>query len=285
MNLAFLTPAFPTTKFRLRSTRPTTHAVCCVTTSAGLLNSDDTIDSRFVDLRSIKTARWENAFVSRDPTKHPADESLDHELATIGEDKLFTTETIPLSQAEKSAVQALISRKSVLFYTNASESLKAFIMDLALRAKVWEQSVVYCASSKRSAQVFYSAISVQFSQPNEVVLDIGLPSLGTHELLHGSESSAVKLGNDPPCLIITVSEIATRSLMLGPKQSSISDASVFVLDSFIHNDNTWEELLLSIPSTASTCVIASDIDITIGEHILAWIHCSSFLQPCTATSR
>lgn len=291
----------PVCSLSSRRSNPNSPGQSSATATAAL--DKESTENRYVDLRTLKTIPWEEAQLTSECASGnkfgPFENACDDAYRDISQDLLFSHETIPLSQSQRDVVRAILSRRSVIFFNTSADPITGIVADLALRAKLWNQTILYCSSSVRAAESLYAALSVQLSgiSPNGIILDSGdantRPSTEhVHAIFANSKrakksksSAQLHSGSNghpeaneqkpsdvkPPNIIITVPHVLMRNLTCAQTGSWMKYVDVAVLDNLlVDEDSQWEELLLSMPSRVVVCLIAKDLSIGTREQLLLW---------------
>lgn len=257
-------------------------------TAATAALDKESSENRYVDLRTLKTIPWEEAHLASDCASGsafgPFDHSCDDAFHSIPQELLFSHETIPLSQSQKDVIRALLSRRSVIFHSTSGDPVTGITADLALRAKLWNQTVLYCASSTRAAEAMHAALSVQVAgiAPDGIILDTGdansrpssehlrnvaaLPHTSSSSIASQTETNNINVkqssstdpaGSEPedanarksvdvqvPSVIITVPHILLRNLICAEENSWMKFVDVAILDNLLADSNSDWEELL-----------------------------------------
>lgn len=271
------------------------HGAASVTAVAATTALDkESEENRYVDLRTLKTVRWEDAHLINGgavgcrfgPFEHPVEGAH----VDVPPELVFSHETVPLNQGQRDAVRAILSRRSVLFHSSSAEAVFGIALDLALRARVWRQTMLYCAPSVRSAEAMHAALSAQLSSapPGTVVLDTGdvnsRPSIahlrgvddlsrrGEDPKRNGGDDSANEETHAPvPNVIVTVPAVLRKRLVSAEGTSWINLVDVAILDNpFVDEDSMWEELLLGMPNRIPVFISVKDISVSNREQLLLW---------------
>lgn len=181
---------------------------------------------------------------------------------------LFTADTIPLSESQRSVVHALLSHHSVLCTAVAGDEKDAILLDLVMRTRVWKESIVYCASSRRAAEAFFATLCAQLGpeRRNEILLDFG--DGPSHCLDHKSNNA------DSVRVVITSPSVLRKAVVScdSHPDSWATKASIIFIDNLTDSNlSDWEELLLSLPSRILVCVMTRQLERTERDLLPLWI--------------
>lgn len=240
--------------------------------SSSALNQEQT-PSSYIDLRTMKVIPSDDAHICPGPTSgvvfgvfnnlEPFEDALhSSQLREL----LFTEDTIPLSDTQKQVVQALLSRQSVLYMSAAGEENDAIFIDIVMRNRLWKESVVYCAASRRSAEAMYAVLCAQLGPERraELVLDLGDGSLVSSE-----EDQTAK---DCARVIITSPQVLKRNLVTCDLGGWVTKASIVFIDNLnLSSADDWEEILLGMPSRILLCAFTKEITVAERELLPLWL--------------
>jgi hypothetical protein len=244
------------------ASRPTPPKAEKYVPEGGALQS--TTADRYVDLRTLKKIGWSQVQIAATPApgcKFGPFESA-AAVAALSDDVLFGPDTVPLSTPQKTAVRALLSRKSVL-YSAATPGKEALVLDTALRAVEWGQTVVYCAPTDRAAEAMYAALTLHMctaveSNPNTIGLDLGFEAT-----MPEKESSNI---------VITVPRVLRRALIDMQSYWWIQVTDLVLLDDLLAPGiPEWEEILLAMPSRVLLCMFATDLSEYDRDELPLWL--------------
>lgn len=243
----------------------------CVVLAHQALGREDAA-KRYVDLRTLKTVRWEDAHLTRGAAPgcrfgpFNAAEGMHVEVpASV----VFSEDTVALSEVQKEVVRAVLSRRSVVHASCSSGERLGIVVDLASRAAVWKQRVVYCAVSRRAAQAMYATLVAQIGSDGRhaVLLDIGDVAFGA------MESDALGAENaNAPTVVITLPHVLRRHLVDPEASPWMQDTDLVFLDNILScTPADWEEIMLTMPSRVVMCVFAGDVPTSVREQLPLWL--------------
>lgn len=136
-----------------------------------------------------------------------------------------------------------------MLYTNAAgeEEKEMVVLDMVMRNRVWRECVVYCASSRRSAESIFAMLCAQLGvdRRNEVLLDWGE---GNFRGGRNDASGDVRV-------VITSPAVLKCQLCKSNPTNWMNSATVVFIDGFSAGAlDQWEEILLSMPSRVLLCL-------------------------------
>lgn len=233
--------------------------------SSTALDYDNTTNpqiSRYIDLRSMKVVLPEQAHISPIPESFSGFKALS-QYSHLFDDPtyfqrlreiIFTADTLPLSEAQKDAVFALLSRHSVVFPNATSEDKHTVVLDMAMRCRLWKETVIYCTSSRRSAETMFAFLCAQLGpeRRHEVLFHFGD---GVSRCIDGPTSS------QEPIRVVITSESVLRSELISTSPSSWIESSTLLFMDGINETSLveFEDVLLSLPSRFLVCLLSSHL--------------------------
>lgn len=236
------------TYFSARTTNVSSTAPDTSSTSSAL--NREVAEDHYIDLRTLKKVGWNSvrkAEASAPGCNFGPFESASA-VAALSDDILFGPDTLRLSQSQRSVVRALLSRKSVLF-SALVPGKECLVLDLTLRAREWNETIVYCAPTDRAAKAMYMAITSHVLSKKCICLEIGSqrhPSADSH----GKKYS----------LVITVPRVFRRALVDSVSFTWAASSDLVIFDDLLSSGiPEWEEIILNIPRRVLLCILASDL--------------------------
>lgn len=201
---------------------------------------------KYMDLRTLKKAAWSDVRIAAKSSGNcrfgPFSSAA--AVAALSDEVLFGLDTMPLTDPQRTAVRALLSRRSVL-YPSALPDRQAVVADLSLRANEWKQTIVYCAPTERAAEAMYIAMCASGPGDKNVSLDVGLPT---------------DLGRESAALVITVPRVLRRAIVDIKSSWWMTVADLVVLDDVLSPVvSEWEEIVLGMPSRVLLCIFATEL--------------------------
>lgn len=190
----------------------------------------------------------------------------DSQKAAQMRDLLFTEDTIPLSDSQKKAVEALLAHRSVLYMSTAGDDKLSIFVDTVMRVRLWKESIVYCASSRRSAEAMYATLCAQMGpeRMGELLLDLGSGAL------HPSVDE--KASRESARVIFTSPDVMKNNLVACDSRGWISDVSVIFIDGFdMLSLANWEEIFLAMPSRVLLCIFTQELPLKEKELLPLWL--------------
>lgn len=270
----------PVSKCTPRRSRPAITATTSQNTwpsqSSTALNYDKSFQDnviRYLDLRTMKVISPDDAHLT--PSSPPGVGFAafnEQKIPTDGRDPeslrqlLFTSDTVPLSEAQKDVVSALLSHRSVLYTAVSADDKYAIFLDLVMRSRLWKDCVVYCASSRRAAETVFTTLCAQLGpeRRNEVVLDLGD---GAPQQLDGS-----LYPDDNARVVITSPQVLGSAAVNCESGSWFEKASIVFIDDINELSlRVWEEVLISLPNRILICLISSHLSRPHFELLPIWL--------------
>lgn len=218
---------------------------------------------RYLDLRTLKKAAWRDVRVA--PHAPPGCRfgpfSSAAAVAALGEDVLFGPDTVALSGPQRAAVRALLSRRSVL-YPSALPDREAVVSDLALRAREWRETIVFCAPCDRAAEAMVLAVCAMGLEERHAVLDLG----------RGSAGRDAPAGAEAPALVVTVPRVLRRAIVDMSASWWMRAADLVVLDDILAPSvDEWEEIILGMPNRVLLCIFATELSSYEEDELPLWV--------------
>lgn len=207
-------------------------------------------EDHFVDLRTLKKVGWNCVRTAEASAPGCCFGPFDSAsaVAALADDVLFGPDTIPLSPPQRTVVRALLARRSVLF-SALIPGKETLVLDLTLRAREWNETIIYCASSERAAKSMYLAIVNHLQSKKSVFLDVG------SEQYPSAESNSKRQG-----LIITIPRVLRRALIDTEAHYWGTSSDLVILDDLLTAGiPEWEEIILNMPSRVLLCILATDL--------------------------
>lgn len=242
--------------------------------SSSALNQESS-EKRYIDLRTMKVIDSEEAHIYSGPgpgvsfgvLENPQLFDDPRKRAEL-RDLLFTNDTIPLSDSQKRAVEALLSKRSVLYMSAAGEEKDSIFLDTVLRARLWKDCVVFCATSRRSAEAMYATLCAQLGPERraEIYLDLG------DEHLKDSDEGKAAFNFDSMRVIITSPHVLRMNLAVCDSGGWVSKVDVVFIDDFSFSSlGEWEEILLAMPSRILLCLFTKELALDERELLPLWL--------------
>lgn len=237
-------------------------------------NAPDSQAARYIDLRTMKVVFSDQAHLTPVSETFSGFEALRNHFHLFEDPTnfqklrqiLFTADTLPLSEPQKDAVFALLSRRSVVYPDASNEEKQALFLDLVMRCRLWKESVIYCASSRRAAESMFTSLCSQLGSERrqEVLLHLGD---GLPHRIDGSNSL-----EDPIRAVITSPAVLRSEILNNPSNTWFEKSSVIFLDNVNETSLTkLEEILLSLPSRFLVCLFCSHLPRSELELLPLWV--------------